>query len=171
MEDNQNTKTQTEEDIKKEKLLEFLTIKDADNSTVYTTTLSELETIVSDILSMGNYTKTFSILNGKLELTYATILEKDRQSGYEYVRVFTDKNKDASRIQIETYTSKINIALHTVRITSNDIPTNLSTGKLEERMVLLADLPEHVILSLDKYLRVFLTLVNRAFNSEDVIKN
>lgn len=171
MEENINKSEKSKEEIAKEKLESFLSIVDQDGGLIYKTSMEELESIVSDVLSMGNYTKEFSILNGKLELVYSTLLEKDRQVGYELVRKYTDDNKDASRIQIETYTSKVNIALHAVRVVTNGTATNLSTGKIEERLQLLAELPEPVVISLDKYLRVFLNIVNKAFNSEDVIKN
>lgn len=171
MEEKQEETKKTQEQIEKERLEEFLTIKDQNDTVLYKTSTDELQNIVSDVLSMGSYTHEFTLLNGKLVLVYTTILEKDRQFGYEQIRAFTNKNENASRIQIETFTSKVNLALHTVRIISNDVPTNLTTGKFEERLVLLGDLPEQLLLSLDKYLRVFLNLVNRAFNSEDIIKN
>jgi len=111
----------TKEDLKKKELQEFLQIKDFEQKTVYTTTPEELEEVLVSILSTGSYTKTFELFGGKILLTYQSITEEERISGYKFLSEFTEKNKDVSRIEYDAYMAKINIALQLVRTTINKI--------------------------------------------------
>lgn len=151
---------------------EFMDIKDFAGNTVYTCNEEEFTDIISDILMLGKYTKTFSLYNGKIELTYETIVDKDRAKGYALIRKYTDDHKNNySNIELESYTSKVNIALQLVRVTNHNNTLNIAEGDLEERMQLLEEVPELQLSLYSKWLGVFANLTNKAFNFEDALKN
>jgi hypothetical protein len=163
------------QEIVKNKVLEleeFLSIKDYEGKVVYTTTQEELEDVLVNILATGSYTKTFDLFKGKISLTYQSISEEDRMSGYKFMNKFTEDNKDkVSRIEYDSYMSKINIALQLVRVNINKVTTNISQGSLDDRMLLLAKTPEEQIRLYSKYLSIFANITSKAFMSEDILKN
>lgn len=155
-----------------DKTTEFLKIRDYSGEVVYTSSLEELEKALTDILSTGSFTKTFNLWDGKIQLTYQSISEKERMQGYKLIREYTDKNKDnLSKIEHDAYQAKVNLALQLTRITVNKIPTNISQGQLEERILLLMDTAEDQIRLYGKYLSIFANITARAFSSEEVLKN
>jgi len=152
---------------------ESLIIRDMlDDKKIYETSMEELTKVLTDVLSLGSFTKTFSLYGGKLELTYQTLSEGERMSGFENVRVYADKKKDNySQAQLDAYRAKVNIALQLIRIKTNGSLINLAEGDLNDRIALLSETPEDVVRIYSKYLMVFANLTSRAFNSEEVIKN
>jgi hypothetical protein len=160
-------KTQAQIDLEN-----FFKIEDIQGKLLYTTSEEELTEVLVSILTAGIYVKTFTLFGGKVELTYTSIAEKDRMAGYELMRLYTDKNKEISEIQMQAYNSKVNIALQLVRVkTGSGNTTNLTQGSLEERIVLLTELGEEMVRLTSKYLMIFANITSKAFNSEDVIKN
>lgn len=160
--------TKTQEQIKRE---EFFKIKDMQDNLLYTTTEKELTDVLVSIVATGAYVKTFSLFDGKIELTYTSIAEKDRVTGYELMRKFADSNKEISEIQMAAYNSKVNLALQLVRLKTNNNTTNLTQGPLEERIALLAELSEDMVRLTSKYLMIFANITAKAFSCEDIIKN
>jgi hypothetical protein len=159
----------TEEELKKE---EFYKIKNLQDEVLYTTNAEELTEVLVGILATGSYTKTFSLFNGKIELTYSSITEKERMSGYDLIRTNADANVNKlSQIQLDAFNAKVNIALQLTRIKTNGNTTNLSQGKLDERVILLSEMPEEQIRLLQKYLMIFANITNKAFSSEEYLKN
>jgi len=156
---------------KEDRLKEFLSIKDYEGKVVYTTTQEELEDVLVNILATGSYTKTFDLFKGKISLTYQSISEEDRMSGYKFMNEFTEKNDKVSRIEYDSYMSKINIALQLVRVNINKVTTNISQGSLEDRILLLTKTPEEQIRLYSKYLSIFANITSKAFMSEDILKN
>ena len=152
---------------------EFLIIRDMLNDKkVYETSMEELTKVLTDVLSLGSFTKTFSLYNGKLELTYRTLSEGERVSSFEYVRKYVDKHKDNySQGQLDAFRAKVNISLQLVRIKTNGSVANIAEGSLDDRMALLSETPEDVVRVYSKYLMIFANLTSRAFNSEEAIKN
>lgn len=160
-------KTQAQIDLEN-----FFKIEDIQGKLLYTTSEEELTEVLVSILTAGIYVKTFTLFGGKVELTYTSIAEKDRMAGYELMRLYTDKNKEISEIQMQAYNSKVNIALQLVRVkTGSGNTTNLTQGSLEERIALLTELGEEMVRLTSKYLMIFANITSKAFNSEDVIKN
>ena len=159
------------------KVNDFMVIRDVMDQPIYTTNEEELTKVLIDILSLGTFTKTFSVFKGRLDMTFESISEKERMSGIDLVRKFVDGTKDKegdaqiSQIQVEAYRAKVNIALQLVRIKSNGAVTNLREGSLEERVMLLSETPEDVLRTYSKYLMIFANLTAKAFNSEDILKN
>jgi len=150
---------------------EFLLIKNYEDKVLYTCTVEELEEVLISILSAGVYTKTFTLFNGKIELTYQSITDEERNKGYELIRTYTETNKDKlSRIQLDNYTSKVNLALQLVRIKTNGIGTNMQQGDLDERILLLTGQPEELLRLCSEKLAVFANITSKAFVSEDAIK-
>lgn len=166
MSNDENKKTQEQIDYE-----EFFKIKDIQGNLLYTTTEEELTNVLVSILTTGVFVKTFTLYGGKVELVYTSIAEKDRMSGYELMRQYTDNNKDISEIQMQAYSSKVNIALQLVRIKTNNNTTNLTQGPLEERIALLTELGEDVVRLTSKYLMIFANITSKAFNSENILKN
>lgn len=161
-----------QEEVKKESPLEsFLKIKDIQDNVIYTTTVEELKDILSSVLLTGVYVKTFSLFNGMLELTYQSITDSERSKGYEMMRKFADANENTSRVILDSYTAKINIALQLVRISIKGNVTNVQNGSLEERVQLLSEFPEDTVRVCNKYLMIFANLTAKAFSSEEVLKN
>ena len=159
----------TEDQIKLE---EFFKIKDINGNVLYTTSETELTDALVSILTTGAFVKTFTLFGGKIELTYTSIADKERISGYELMRLYSDNNKDISEIQMGAYNSKVNIALQLLRIKTNgNNTTNLAQGPLDERIVLLGELGEEMVRLTSKYLMIFANITSKAFNSEDVLKN
>ena len=156
---------------KEEKLAEFLKIKDIQDNVIYTCTEPELQEVLQSILLTGSYTNTFSLYNGLLELTYQSITEAERIKGYEVMRDFADKHENASRVLMDAYSAKVNIALQLVRISIKGNVTNLTVGDLEERIKLLSELPEDTVRICSKYLMIFANITAKAFGSEDILKN
>jgi len=143
-----------------------------DDKEIYKTSMEELTKVLTDVLSLGSFTKTFSLYGGKLELTYQTLSEGERMSGFEVVRKYADKNKDSySQAQLDAYRAKVNIALQLIRIKTNGSTVNLSEGVLDDRLTLLAETPEDLVRVYSKYLMVFANITSRAFNSEGIVKN
>lgn len=170
--DSENKKELSEEEIQTQKLDEFLKVYDYNNKVVYKTTKEELEDCLYSIISTGSFTKTFSLYGGKIELTYQSLTDKERATGYEAVRKYTVENKEKySNIQLESYNAKVNIALQLIRTTSNGIPTSVRNGELEDRIALLSETPEDLLQLYSKYLGIFANITAKAFQSEDVIKN
>ena len=128
--------------------------------------------VLISILSTGAYTKTFSLFKGKIELTYTSITEQERMKGFELIRLNADKNiGKQSQIEANAYNSKINMALQLIRIKINNNKTELSKGTLEERTKLLEEMPEEQLKLINKYLIIFSNITNKAFESEDYLKN
>ena len=151
---------------------DFYKIKDLQDNLLYTTNSEELTDVLVNILSTGAYTKSFSLFGGKIELTYTSISEKDRMSGYDLIRKHADKNADnLSQVQLDAYNAKVNIALQLVRLKTNGNVTNLTQGTLEERVALLAEMPEEQIRLIQKHLMIFANITNKAFISEEYLKN
>ena len=95
------------EQIKEE---EFFKIHDMQGELIYTTNKEELTDVLVGILSSGSFTKTFSLFKGKIELTYQSITEKERMSGYDLIRLNADKlANNASQIQLDAFNAKVNI--------------------------------------------------------------
>ena len=160
--------------VEKKELTEmerFLQVRNFEDKVIYTCTEEELDEVLISILSAGSYTKTCPLLKGKVELSYQSISDSDRASGYEWVRKYTDEHKDTlSRIQLENYTAKVNIALQCIRIKANGATTNLSQGDIDERIVLLSNQPEELVQLCQKWLGVFANITSKAFASEDILK-
>lgn len=151
---------------------DFYQIKNLQDEVLYTTDAEELTEVLVGILATGSYTKTFSLFNGKIELTYNSITEKERMSGYDLIRTNADANASkSSQIQLDAFNAKVNIALQLTRIKTNGNTTNLSQGKLDERVILLSEMPEEQIRLLQKYLMIFANITNKAFSSEEYLKN
>ena len=166
------TTEEKKEQEKKQHYKEYMEIKDYEGNVVYTCTEEEFEEVLSDILMLGKFTKTFSLYNGKIELTYETILDKDRAKGYALIREYTENNKNKySNIELETFTSKVNIILQLVRVKNHNNTINLNEGELSERMLLLEEVPELQLSLYSKWLGIFANLTNKAFNFEDALKN
>ena len=150
---------------------DFLQIKDFEDKVMYTCTPEELEEVLVSILSVGKYTKTFSLFKGKIELTYDSITDEERSRGYEYIRKYTEENKDnISRIELENYTTKVNLALQLARIKTNGIATNISQGSIDDRILLLKSQPEELLRTCSKYLAIFANITSKAFNTDGAIK-
>ena len=157
------------EQIKEE---EFFKIHDMQGELIYTTNKEELTDVLVGILSSGSFTKTFSLFKGKIELTYQSITEKERMSGYDLIRLNADKlANNASQIQLDAFNAKVNMALQLVRLKVNNNTTPLSQGSLEDRVTLLTEMPEEQVRLINKYLMVFANITNKAFSSEDYLKN
>ena len=155
-----------------QKKKEFLEIRDFQGKLMYTCTDGEFEEIISETLMLGKFTKTFPLLQGKIELTYETICEKDRAAGYKYIREYTEKNKDKlSQIELDSFTSKVNIILQLVRIKNHGNTINLVQGEFDDRIALLNEAPELQVMLYSRWLGVFANITNKAFNYEDVLKN
>lgn len=162
-------KLQEEARIKRE---EFFKIRDLRGEVLYTVTPEELEDALVQILSAGCYVKTFDVLGGKVKLTYTSISEKERLASYKMMREFQTDNKDnLSEIEMQAYTSKVNIACQLVRVQINNNTTNLSQGQVIDRIKLLDETPEEQLRLYNKYLAIFANITSKAFNSEDVLKN
>lgn len=158
-----------EEELKKE---EFYKIKNLNDELLYTTTPEELTEVLVGILSTGSYTKTFKLFGGRVELTYTSVTDKERMSAYDLIRLNADANaKTSSQIQLDSYNAKVSIALQLIRIKNNDVTTNLTQGSLEDRVKLLTEMPEEQLKLYNKYLVVFSTITNKAFASEEYLKN
>jgi hypothetical protein len=168
----------TPEELEKEKMEEFLKIYGVMGEVVYTTTTEELTKVLTDILTMGSFTKTFSIFNSRLEMTFESITEKERMNSYDLVRKFIDSNKSEkdgatqlSQAQIEAYRAKVNVALQLLRIKVSTSPINLREKPLEERIMFFSETPEDVMRTYSKYLMIFANITAKAFSSEDILKN
>ena len=163
---------QTTEEIKAKELQEFLEIRDFQDKVVYTTTSKELDEVLTSILTTGVYTKTFDLFKGKISITFQSITEEERMSGYHFINDFTDKEKDKlSRIEYDSYVAKVNIALQLVRTTINGATSNISQGTISDRMMLLVKTPEDQIRLYSKYLSIFANITAKAFSSEELLKN
>jgi hypothetical protein len=159
----------TEEELKKE---EFFKIKNLQDDVLYTTNSEELTEVLINILSTGAYTKTFSLFNGKIELTYTSITEQQRLKGYELIRLNADASLGKqSQIEANAYNARVNMALQLIRIKVNNNKTELSKGTLEERVKLLEEMPEEQLKLINKYLLVFSNITNKSFESEEYLKN
>ncbi len=163
----EETQEQTESNPKEE----FLKIRNFDNEVVYSATEEELETILVSILMTGVYTKTFSIFGGKLEFTFKSITDDERNKTFDLMRTFGKANEDASQLTISSYTTKVNLASQLTRITVNGQVIPISQAALDERLEALSEQPEELIRSAAKYLLIFQNLTNKAFTSEDILKN
>jgi len=161
--------TETKETLNGE---EFYKIKNLQGEVLYTTNPEELTDVLVGILSTGSYTKTFSLFNGKIELTYSSITEKERMLGYDLIRTNADKNSEKiSQIQLDAFNAKVNIALQLNRIKISNNSTNLTQGSLEERVTLLSEMPEEQIRLMNKHLMIFANITNKAFSSDEYLKN
>lgn len=149
----------------------FFEIKDYEGKVIYTTNPDELKDILIQILTLGVYTKTFEVFKDLYSLTYQTISEKERISGYDLVRLYTEKNENTSRAILDTYSKNVNIALQLVRITIKGNSTQVSQASLEERIALIEELNEDQVRNVSKYLMIFANLTAKAFASEEVLKN
>jgi hypothetical protein len=149
----------------------FFEIRDYEGKVLYTTTVEELKDILIQILTLGVYTKTFDVFKDLFSLTYQTVSEKERISGYELIRAYTEKNKETSRAILDTYSKNVNIALQLVRIKIKDNTTQVTQGTLEERIALVEELNEDQVRSISKYLMIFANLTSKAFASEEALKN
>lgn len=165
----EDKKAQEEAKIKRE---EFLKIRDLRGEILYTTTSEELEEALVQILSAGSYTKTFEVYGGKVKLTYTSISEKERVASYALMREYQDAHKDSiSEIEMQSYSSKVNIAFQLVRVQVNNNITSLTQGTIKERIQLLEETPEEQIRLYNKYLAIFANITGKAFNSEEILKN
>lgn len=160
-----------QEEVKVNPLEEFLKIKDLQEKVLYTSTEEELQAVLTDILLTGVFVKTFKLFNGLLELTYHSISDAERVKGYALMRDFADKNENASRVIMDSYTAKINIALQLIRISIKGNITNLQNASLKERIDLLSELPEDTVRICGKYLMIFANITAKAFSSEEILKN
>lgn len=159
----------TPEELKKE---EFYKIKNLNEEVIYTTNSEELTEVLVSILSTGSYTKTFSLFDGRIELTYSSITDKERMAGFDLIRTNADENSNKlSQIQLDAFNAKVNISLQLNRIKTNGNTTNLTQGSLAERVQLLTEMPEQQIQLINKYLMVFANITNKAFSSEEYLKN
>ncbi len=151
---------------------EFYEIKDIQDKLLYKTNPEELTDVLVGILSTGSFTKTFSLFKGKVELTYSSITDEERMLGYDLIRTNADKNSDnSSQIQLDSFNAKVSIALQLNRIKTGGNTTNLMQGSLEERVLLLSKMPEQQVQLFNKYLMVFANITNKAFSSEEYLKN
>jgi hypothetical protein len=159
----------SEEELNKE---EFYKIKNLQDDLLYTTNSEELTEVLVSILSTGAYTKTFSLFKGKIELTYTSITEQERMKGFGLIRINADENiGKQSQIEANAYNSKVNMALQLIRIKVNNNKTELTKGDLKERIQLLEEMPEEQLKLINKYLIVFSNITNKAFESEEYLKN
>ena len=166
-----NGETREEVDSKERYLKDFLSIKDIEDKVLYTCTKDELEKVLTDIITTGKYVKTFSPFGKILSITFESVIEKDRVNAYNLVRKFAKENEDVSRLVMDSYSNKVNIALQLSRIEINGNVTPLSQADLTERITFLEELPEETVKTLGKYLFVFANITSKAFNSEELIKN
>lgn len=151
---------------------EFYKINDIQGKLLYTTTKEELTNVLVDILSTGSYTKTFSLFNGKVELTYTSITDKERMSGFELIRTNADAvSEKSSQIQLDAFNAKVNIALQLIRIKTNNNTTPLNQAPLEDRVKLLTEMPEEQLRLMNKYLTIFANITSKSFSSEEYLKN
>jgi hypothetical protein len=147
-------------------------IKDITGEVIYKVTPEELEEVLINILSAGAHVKTFSLYGGKLELTYTSISEKERMATYEMMRKYADANEGKiSKIDMDSYSAKVNIAYQLIRIKTNGNVANIASGPFEERIALLCETPEDVVRVYSKYLMIFANITAMAFNNEEVLKN
>lgn len=151
---------------------EFYKIKDIQGKVLYTTSSEELTEVLVAILSTGSFTKTFNLFDNRIDLTYSSITEEERMSGYDLIRNNADKVKDnASQIQLDAYNAKVSIALQLKRVKIGGVTTNLTQGSLEDRVLLLTKMPEQQVLLFNKYLMIFANLTGKTFSSEEYLKN
>lgn len=150
---------------------DFFEIKDYEGKIIYTTNVEELKDILIQILTLGAYTKTFDVFKDLYSLTFQTISERERISGYDLVRKFTEEHENTSRAILDTYSKNVNIALQLVRIKVKDNATQISQGEMEERIALIEELNEDQVRTISKYLMIFAVLTSKAFNSEEALKN
>lgn len=163
---------ETKESIEaKKKLQDLLEIKDLNNDIMYTASIEEYEEVLDDILSSGEYVKTFELLKGRIKLTFKTITEKEQQDGYTFIRQHFVANEKLSPIERDTFTSKVNIAQQLIRIETGGIATPISNGNLKERLQMLDEQPGDLLRLISKYLTIFANITARAFNCEDALKN
>jgi hypothetical protein len=142
------------------------------DSKKYITSKEELDNALVSILSSGSFTKTFSLFGGKLELTYTSISEDQRMKSYDFTRKYIEANKEAiSKVMIDSYTARVNVASQLVRIKTNGHTTNLAQGSLDEKIQLLLETPEDVLRVYSQYLIVFAQIVNMAFSDDEALKN
>jgi hypothetical protein len=147
-------------------------IRDINGDVIYKVTPEELEEVLINILSSGAHVKTFSLYGGKLELTYTSISEKDRMFTYDEMKKYADKNEGKlSKIDMDSYSAKVNIAYQLIRIKTNGNVANIAGGPFEERMALLCETPEDVVRVYSKYLMIFANITAMAFNNEEILKN
>lgn len=149
----------------------FFDIKDYEGKVIYTTNPEELKDILIQILTLGVYTKTFEVFKDLYALTYQTVSEKERISGYDLVRVYTEQHENTSRAILDTYSKNVNIALQLVRINIKGNATQVSQASLEERIALIEELNEDQVRNISKYLMIFANLTAKAFASEEALKN
>ena len=147
-------------------------IRDINGEVIYTTTPEELEDVLVNILSAGSHVKTFSLYGGRLELTYTSISEKERMATYEAMRKYADANEGKiSKVDMDSYSAKVNVAYQLIRIKTNGNTSNISQGPIEDRIELLRETPEDVVRVYSKYLMIFSNITAMAFNNEEILKN
>ena len=147
-------------------------IRDINGNVIYTTNEAELEEALFGVLTSGAFVKTFSLFNGKVDLTFTTITDAKRMKGYELIRDNIEQYKDTlSKALIDSYNLKVNIGLQILRIKIDGHTTNLAEGSLEERIAYLSEMPEEMLRLLSKHLMVFVNITNMAFNREETLKN
>ena len=160
--------SQAEQDRKA--IEELCVIRDMKGNVIYKVEDDEFEKVLTDILSSGRYTKQFSLYGGKLKFVFNSISEKQRQLAYETLRLFIegkrdkDGNLNLSDDEIHSYNAKISIASQLDRIEIQGNTTPLSSGTLNERIALLADMPEEQVRVLSQYLFIFTQITSRAFS-------
>ena len=158
-------------EVEKEKTVDY-GIRDINGDVIYTTNEAELEEALFGVLTSGAFVKTFSLFNGKVDLTFTTITDAKRMKGYELIRDNIEQQKDGlSKALIDAYNLKVNIGLQILRIKIDGHTTNLAEGSLEERVTYLSEMPEEMLRLLSKYLMIFANITNMAFNREETLKN
>jgi hypothetical protein len=80
-------------EVEKEKTVDY-GIRDINGSVIYTTNEEELEEALFGVLTSGAFVKTFSLFNGKVDLTFTTITDAKRMKGYELIRDNIEQQKD-----------------------------------------------------------------------------
>ena len=114
--------------------------------------------IVADIISVGSYTHTFVIYEGKLSATFKTISSSERLELSNKT-----KDKDSSEFYLASLT------YHLVRVGLAE--TDIQIAGTEDAENKLRILPAPLMDKILHYFNVFMELTDRAFASDDIVKN
>jgi len=115
--------------------------------------------IVSDIITLGNYSHTFHIFDGRLSATFKTISSGEQAELANKVKDM-ENTSEIDLISLSHYLSRINMS-------EVDIQINGSEDALNKLKMVPAPLMDKIL----QYYGIFLVLVGRAFERDDIVKN
>jgi len=145
-------------------------IKTREGKVLFTASPDIYRDIVTQVLMSGRYVHTFEIFKEpRLEVTFRTISEKERIKFLASIKGIDDSTLEGSAkanlLQLINYTLQLNVGDSDIPITV-DNPENAE--KVLEKFMLL---PSNVADTLLSYFNVFMVLVSKAFDRNDLLKN